>query len=639
MRILKIAILLFITNSLFAQSVFKPDAGGISQNGLLWYSDITWFGAKTTNADNATAINAALATGKPVFIPPGVWLHGALTGPVGATIFGVDSVVSVLKWKSGAANSTHQLTIGSNTTIKNIRIDGNSANVAVTTSHSIFASTAKNLTIDGVYITHSPEQAIEFDNVDNYKIVNTKIDTTGKHGMQLFNARYGVIRDVWLTGWDLGNASQSAIAITGTTATAVSQDILISNLHTVNRFSANFSVETGGNTVQTKHITIENSSFVSHAAFSGGAGVSMSWDSSAVINCVGIEDTTGYGIECSGSHNLYFKNDFKNLKIVIGTYLLDTSRGNIVTYNTVRMTDPRQMDAAIQLGGHTAAGTLLNGVYQDNKIMYNTIDSREGNLQVGMLIGNTNSGKGVLLANEISENKSFGTAYLMAFDGVRGNNNKILNNTVDAGHTVVLYFSGGPYNFTQISGNVAPGGSVYGTGVNNTNFPNFTDFFNVTDTAAATQTGTGNIIPKSVSPAFTGTPTVPTASRLTGGTQAASQAYVDNEAGMSSLVISAAATGISLGTRYRYFYAYIDPSVSLGSSALSVTLPTSPQNGDMVYIIAGRQVATGATVSTNFSITSSGSLVYGTVPTTLVGGDCLIFMYQPVATQWLRIKP
>jgi hypothetical protein len=84
--------------------------------------------------DNTAFLNTALASGLPVYIPPGTWLVTPITVPANTTIFGAGRA-SILKLKTGSIGSV--LTIGSNTSIQLIGIDGNKTGQSSSLNHGI----------------------------------------------------------------------------------------------------------------------------------------------------------------------------------------------------------------------------------------------------------------------------------------------------------------------------------------------------------------------------------------------------------------------------------------------------------------------------------------------------------------------
>lgn len=71
-------------------------------------------------------------------------------------------------------------------------------------------------------------------------------------------------------------------------------------------------------------------------------------------------------------------------------------------------------------------------------------------------------------------------------------------------------------------------------------------------------------------------------------------------------------------------------------ASLTIALPASPVDGQLIYLNFGGTIAAGASVVTSLSFT--GGTIYGTVPITVNGGDNLAFKYVSSTNQWQRRK-
>jgi len=137
------------------------------------------------------------------------------------------------------------------------------------------------------------------------------------------------------------------------------------------------------------------------------------------------------------------------------------------------------------------------------------------------------------------------------------------------------------------------------------------------------------------SPALTGSPTSPTKSQDDNSTNIATTAYSDLTASKQVLHIT---SGITAPLARRAFTTvFIDPSSSVGASVIGCDFPGSPLDGDVMNVIVGGQIAIGGAVATNFQLTSSASITYGTVPSTIVGGDAFKFIYDSTLGKWKRV--
>ncbi len=139
---------------------------------ILGYTDLSDL-TTTANTDCASVINTALATGLPLYIPPGTWITSPIIVPASAFIFGFGNT-SILKAKAASASAL--LTCGSGTTIKDLALDGNKASLTGSNKHGLVfsdavKSAAMNLTIsntlaDGINITGTASLNIRISNCD-----------------------------------------------------------------------------------------------------------------------------------------------------------------------------------------------------------------------------------------------------------------------------------------------------------------------------------------------------------------------------------------------------------------------------------------------------------------------------------------
>lgn len=105
------------------------------------------------NTDVTAAIVTALATGKPLYIPVGIWIIGSLSIPSNSYIFG-DGSGSVLKIKD--LNNANGLSISGTTgvTLKDFAIDGNKVNQVGTGFNAVDIASGSAVRLQGISISN-----------------------------------------------------------------------------------------------------------------------------------------------------------------------------------------------------------------------------------------------------------------------------------------------------------------------------------------------------------------------------------------------------------------------------------------------------------------------------------------------------
>jgi hypothetical protein len=479
-----------------------PSGGTANLN----YISIADTGATVGSADNHTAIlaaaTAAAAQGKALYIPPGTWISSSLTFPAGLTIFGQDST-SRLKQKSGAGSFVAFINLGDGSTLKNLTVDGNPVNSAVPGCSNILVQNKKNVTVSNVISVNAPTHGINFNGSTAFNISNIIIDSAGEYGIQVYNSTFGKLQDVTIRGWGKLINTKTAVAVTCDVVDGT-KNIDIERLTTYNKFNSNnFSVESPGSVYQTKFINITNGWFYTHVF--GGAGVSMSIDTSTIVGNHFVYDSVYFGTEISGRGNLVERNYFVNATAKSGTNLSDSSVGTKIINNDFRTTgsDATSFDGFIGIGGRTHTGATTGASYIGYEISGNTFDSRNGNPGVDIFIGYQGGGRGTVKNFKVNNNTSYGKSalYLLQFTGTDGSGNDAVGNKIYGGGTLFTR-DNGAYTATTFKDNLAPAGTILGTGINTTNFPNYLSLNNRSDTTLPSQliVGTTTITP------FSGTP-------------------------------------------------------------------------------------------------------------------------------------
>lgn len=107
--------------------------------------------------DCTTALTTALATGKPVYIPPGIFVTGSVSVPTNGTLFG-HGAASVLKMK--ITNDAPLLSVGSGATLESFAIDGNKTNQVASDCHGILVTSAISTSLAKLTITNTKGDGI-----------------------------------------------------------------------------------------------------------------------------------------------------------------------------------------------------------------------------------------------------------------------------------------------------------------------------------------------------------------------------------------------------------------------------------------------------------------------------------------------
>ena len=116
----------------------------------LGYVSILDTGAKGDGVtDDTAALNAALATGLPVYIPPAIFVIGSVSVPANSVLFGQGNN-SILKMK--VTNDAQLLAVGSGSKLSNFAIDGNKSNQTTANCHGILVTSAVDTVLSDISV-------------------------------------------------------------------------------------------------------------------------------------------------------------------------------------------------------------------------------------------------------------------------------------------------------------------------------------------------------------------------------------------------------------------------------------------------------------------------------------------------------
>lgn len=128
-----------------------------------------------SGSDVTATLVTLLATGAPIYIPPGSWEVTTLTFPSGSVVFGLGSK-SVIRIKN-AANSVN-LSVGSNSTLSNFVVDGNKVNQVGASLHTIQISGSSRIKLDRIHVINSKGDSFNVTGAAN-EIIFTGCSCTG----------------------------------------------------------------------------------------------------------------------------------------------------------------------------------------------------------------------------------------------------------------------------------------------------------------------------------------------------------------------------------------------------------------------------------------------------------------------------
>lgn len=126
--------------------------------------------------DNYTAITAALATGLPVYIPPGTFVSSPFTMPANATMYGAGNT-SILKLKT-VANAAF-ITMGTNSTLSDLCIDGNKGNQVSSGCHGLVINNAVISTVTNVRVKSTKGDGVRISGSSTNEVILENVSVTG----------------------------------------------------------------------------------------------------------------------------------------------------------------------------------------------------------------------------------------------------------------------------------------------------------------------------------------------------------------------------------------------------------------------------------------------------------------------------
>jgi hypothetical protein len=587
------------------------------------------YGMDTAKADNVTAINAMLAAARrthtPPIIPVGTFYSSAFTLPDSVKLYGVDTT-SVLKRKSGAPTFVPFITTGNDNLIRDLKIDGNPANGSAS-SDIIFMSGKKNLTMNNVLLVNSPSATLTTSKSVGVNLRNIYIDSAGTYGLNFTNTNDVTGEYIHIRGWDRLGGGHTSIAISASSVDSA-KNYYWRKVLTENKLkSSNFSFESAGSVKNATNVTIENSTFRTHNV--GGAGISLAVDSLKVYNCRFEFDSIYLAIECAGNSHLFDHNYFMNGSIRDGTHLYGVSKDVTVSNNEFNMTDSSTgYDGVVAFGGYSSAALDDSATYENYNLVNNTFHLEKGKQVSVMFAGYYAGGRGFLKRLTIAHNTIFARPNSLAFyfTGAGGSQIDAHGNKMFVTNGNMFLRDNGIYTASTFYDNQYFGGTIFTTGMNTTNFPNWLVYNNVTDSTAAYPYAT------TASPTFTGTVTVPNSSIDDNSTRAANTAYVDRQAGQYTSFI-ATGTSTTLLQQHSDFVLFTNTTVL---ATHTVVFPASPVNNDEIIITGGGTITYGSPLVTLFAINTNGQGLMGAAPSTLNAGD--VVMYKFGNGIWFRIK-
>lgn len=489
--------------------------------------DVSTLGATTTSSDNHAAfrlaILAAVSLNRSIYVPRGVWVTDSLLIPNNITIYG-DGDLSVLKFKSGATNGKDFLTIGTNFYIHDLKIDGNSSNLAANVSSSgIYSYHKSYLRIENVTIVNTSQHAFYCDSSDNIIVRNYIVDSVGQAAVRTYNCSNILLEDVDIRGWGVNSTLAAAITTYTHNLNGV-RNVFLNRVKTYNKFrNVNFSYESGGISYQMKNIKITYCDFYSPTK--GGVGISIGADTLTIFKNRIRSDSSYYGIECSGSAQTITDNDLVNAGVRLGTFLDMTSSNVAFKNNNILWTDSSTgLDHIIGVGGATngSLSPTTNATYQYYDISDNTLDLRIGKPGAAMVLGYYAGSRGLVKNFTVKNNKVFSRDYvpIVYLSGTNGSSNEIIGNKGYGKNDLALR-DNGTYTNTIFANNVIPGGNMQPGTITSTYFPNALFYNNSTDSTRLSEislNGITNIVGTGSPEGVVGGTVGSTYSRTNGGT-------------------------------------------------------------------------------------------------------------------------
>lgn len=180
--------------------------------------------------DNVAAINTALATGLPLYIPAGTFVSSPFTVPDNSVIFGSGNL-SILKLKN--VTNAAFITLGAGVTLSNICVDGNKGNQVSTGCHGIVVNNGAITNITNVRIKSTKGDGIKVTGTStNGVCINTAV-VTGftENGINVTSGTNITLFDCYTSNSDVAASPGNGVNVLsdGTTLSAVVIDTCVSN--------------------------------------------------------------------------------------------------------------------------------------------------------------------------------------------------------------------------------------------------------------------------------------------------------------------------------------------------------------------------------------------------------------------------
>jgi len=210
----------------------------------LQYASIVNYGAIGDGVtDNTAAFTAALATGAPVYVPPGVYITAPLNLTSGTVIFGAGAI-SVVKLKTGSNLPFITLNNATGAMLNNFTVDGNKTGNSGSGVHGIMIFGGANNAVDNMWIQNTLGDGVNVtSNATDVMIFDSSITGFVKNGVTVENATRVTISNVLTYTSDNSAFPGDGFAIAPVTSAAVCSDILINGCRARSTVGRGFAVQ------------------------------------------------------------------------------------------------------------------------------------------------------------------------------------------------------------------------------------------------------------------------------------------------------------------------------------------------------------------------------------------------------------
>lgn len=243
--------------------------------------------------DDTAAFTTALATGLPVFVPPGTYLLGAISLASGKTMFGVGST-SILKAKNTIGSSL--VTVNSACIFRDLAIDGNKANQVAVNSHGVTVTSAVVSKLTNLTISNTYGDGINVSGAsDNVRINSCVITGFTKNGITIEAGNDITISDTVCYTSDAAASPGDGIALATTAAGSSLTAVTLDN--NVCRNSIGRGIAIIGNTVKNvTNVQINNN----RVANNTGHGIHLLTCQQVLISNSLVKSNGGDGVRMEG---------------------------------------------------------------------------------------------------------------------------------------------------------------------------------------------------------------------------------------------------------------------------------------------------------------------------------------------------